>query len=79
MPERRTRNLNVAVIGIAITLAVQAGGFIWWAATITAKLDNVVTQLAAEQVNRYTRSEAEIAISGLRQRIERIERAQDKS
>lgn len=77
LPERRARNLNAAVVGIAITLAVQAGGFIWWAATITAKLDNVVAQLASEQATKYTRSEAERDISNLRQRVERIERLQD--
>lgn len=70
-------NLNTAVTGLAVTLVIQTSTAIWWAATITTKLDGVVTQLALEQSSRFTRSEAELAISSLRERLSRLEKSQD--
>lgn len=45
-------------IALIIALFVQTGGWIWWAATQSAKLDNLTTMVADFKAGQYTQTDA---------------------
>lgn len=65
-------------IALIIALSVQTGGMIWWAATQTAKLDNLVNMVAQFQANQYTKHDAAKDVQFLMSRISDNERRIDK-
>lgn len=46
-------------IAVMITLLVQTGGIVWWAATVSGKLDSVMLQVREMREERYTKNDAQ--------------------
>jgi hypothetical protein len=47
------------IFGIALQFIIQFGTAVWWAATMTEKIDNLSFQMAATNTALYTKSDAE--------------------
>lgn len=69
-------------IAVLIMLAVQTGGGIWWAASLSQKLDSVIAQVQEIKMERYTKEDARrdqefvrMRAGDLERRIGEIERA----
>jgi hypothetical protein len=45
-------------IAVLVMLAAQTGGGIWWAASLSQKLDAVIIQVAELRAERYTKEDA---------------------
>jgi hypothetical protein len=45
-------------IAVLVMLAVQTGGGIWWAASLSQKLDSVIATVAEMKLERYTKDDA---------------------
>ena len=45
-------------IAVLVMLAVQTGGGVWWAASLSQKLDSVIDQVAELRAERYTKEDA---------------------
>lgn len=74
------KKIDTALIGIVITLIVQAAGAIWWAATMNARLDKLEADVAparqvVETVARLDeRSKAmEIATQRIERKLDGVE------
>lgn len=74
------KKIDTALIGIVITLIVQAAGAIWWAATMNARLDKLEADIAparqvVETVARLDeRSKAmEIAAQRIERKLDGVE------
>lgn len=74
------KKIDTALIGIVITLIVQAAGAIWWAATMNARLDKLEADIAparqvVETVARLDeRSKAmEIATQRIERKLDGVE------
>lgn len=61
-------------IAVLVMLAAQTGGGIWWAASVSQKLDSVIAQVAELKAERYTRNDAGRDQALVAQRITDIER-----
>jgi cell division protein FtsB len=61
-------------IAMLFAIMVQSCTAIWWAATLTAKLDDLSYQVAALSAEKYTKSDAEKDQRYLSQRITDTER-----
>lgn len=74
--ERRSQNKKetTALYSLIVTVAIQTGGFIWWAATLTANMQNLSLQLVEMKSDRYTRSDASKDFDRVRDKDAEIER-----
>lgn len=61
-------------IAVLVMLAMQTGGGIWWAATLSQKLDSVIAQVAEMKHERYTKEEARRDLELMRVRDTELER-----
>lgn len=61
-------------ITLVFLICVQTAGGVWWAATLTNKLDNLTTQINDLKSEKYTKGEAVKDQSLINLRIENIER-----
>lgn len=64
-------------IAVIVTLMAQTGGWIWWAATQTAKLDNLVVMMSEYKRDQYTKTEAAKDMQFMLSRISNTERRID--
>lgn len=80
-PERREEKWHVGKeIPVAVILAffVQTIGAVWWAATLTAKIDELSYQVAALTIDKYTQNDAKRDQALILQRITSTESRVDK-
>ena len=61
-------------LALIFTLAVQTGGGIWWAASLSSKLDNMAGQLAEVRAEKYTAHDAEKDLRLINSRIDEVNR-----
>lgn len=62
MENRRSEYWHVGKeipIALILGMVLQTGGWIWWAATMSSKLDNLVYQVAALTSAQYTQTDAQ--------------------
>lgn len=58
--ERRGWHVGKEIpLAMLFAILVQSGAAIWWAATLSAKLDDLSYQVAALSAEKYTKSDAE--------------------
>jgi len=86
MQDQRKERWHVGKeIPVAVILAffLQTVGAVWWAATLTAKIDELSYQVAALTVDKYTQNDAKRDQALIFQRIStiesRIDRAESKN
>lgn len=74
-PASRSWHLDKRVpVALLISLAVQTGAIIWWAAGITARLEQVERQQAASAPHSERLTRVETRLEAVQSGIERIER-----
>ena len=61
-------------LAIIFAIAVQTMGAIWWAATLSAKLDDLSYQVASINADKYTKTDAEKDQKYFNQRQTDVER-----
>lgn len=61
-------------LAMIFAIVMQTMGAIWWAATLSAKLDDLSYQVAALTADKYTKSDAEKDQKYAEQRFSDIER-----
>lgn len=79
--ERRSEKWHVGKeIPVAVILAffVQTIGAVWWAATLTAKIDELSYQVAALTMDKYTQNDAKRDQALILQRMSSTENRIDK-
>lgn len=68
-------------IALVFAILLQTAGGMWWAATVTTKLNELTYQVAAIDADRYTKSDAQkdgalyaMEIADLNRRLQALER-----
>lgn len=61
-------------IAVIVVLLVQTAGIVWWAATVSGKLDMVAAQVNELRAERYTKFDAQRDQALTQQRIGEVER-----
>ena len=68
-------------IALVLGMALQTGGWIWWAATLSTKVEDLSLQIAAISADRYTKNDATKdgaltvqRLTDLERRIDNLER-----
>jgi Tfp pilus assembly protein PilO len=61
-------------IAVLLMLAVQTAGGIWWAASLSQKLDSVISQVAELRAERYTKEDARRDMELMKVRDTELER-----
>ncbi len=61
-------------IAVMLTLLVQTGGIVWWAATVSGKLDSVMAQVSELRSERYTKNDAQRDQALVQQQFRDMER-----
>lgn len=84
IPDRRNEKWHVGKeipLALIFAIVVQTGGWIWWAATLSAKVEDLSLQIAALSADKYTASDAKkdgalymTRISDHDRRLENLER-----
>lgn len=64
-------------IAMIVTVIMQTMGVIWWAATLSAKMDDLSYQVAALTADKYTKSDAGKDQKYVEQKMNDIERRVD--
>lgn len=63
MTEQRTEDRwhvgKEVPIALLFAMLVQTGGWIWWAATMSAKIDGLALQVTSMYAEKYTQSDAQ--------------------
>lgn len=73
--ERRGWHVGKEIpLAMLFAIVLQSFGAIWWAATLSAKLDDLSYQVAALSAEKYTKTDAEKDQRYLMQRINDSER-----
>ncbi|CAB4180494.1 hypothetical protein UFOVP1040_63 [uncultured Caudovirales phage] len=70
--DRRTEQWHVGKeipLALMFTLVIQTGGMVWWAATLSQKVDNLNERVAALSLSQFTSIEARglVAMNGAKQ------------
>lgn len=65
-------------IALLFMMGVQTAGGIWWAATLTAKMDDLSFQVAAINADKYTKTDAQKDGALYSQKMSELERRIDK-
>lgn len=55
-------------IAVLLMLALQTGGGIWWAASLSQKLDYAITSIEEIKRERYTKDDAQRDLTNMRER-----------
>lgn len=61
-------------IAVLMMLAIQTSGGVWWAASLSSKLDSVIAQVAEIRQERYTKDDARRDMELMRTRDAELER-----
>lgn len=61
-------------IAVLMMLAIQTAGGIWWAASLSQKLDSVINQVAELRAERYTKEDARRDMDLMKVRDAELER-----
>lgn len=64
-------------IALVLGMALQTGGWIWWAATLSTKVEDLSLQIAAISADRYTKNDATKDSALTVQRLTDLERRID--
>lgn len=65
-------------LAMLFAIFLQTAGAIWWAATMTAKIDDLSYQVAALTADKYTQNDAKRDQALLYQKITSVEQRVDK-
>jgi hypothetical protein len=79
--DRRSNRWHVGKeipIAVMVTLLLQTFGIVWWAATLSGKLDSVMNQVKEMRDERYTKNDAQRDSALVQQRFIDIERRVDR-